>query len=184
MLKIAVGDIMTRNFVSAKPTSSIFECAKLIVKNGVNIVIITENRRLKGILTSTDILLAITKKPHLNLKKIRAIDIATKKVAVIKPSADILQALSKMKTYNFRRLPVLSRGELIGVVTLKDILKVDPSLYSETGELAEIREEEAKLKKANMRSPFEGLCENCGALSEILKVEGMLLCEDCRDELY
>jgi len=184
MRKVAVGDIMTRNFVSAKPTSSVFECAKELVKKRVNSVILADGPRLKGIITSTDILWAIIKKPHINLKKIKAIEIATKKVAVIKPSADILQALAKMKTYNFRRLPVLSKGELIGVITLKDILKIDPTLYTETGELAQIREEEIKIKNANINWPLEGLCDNCGAFSELLKVEGTLLCEDCRDELY
>jgi len=184
MRRVAVGDIMTVNFVSEKPNASLFECAKELVKKRVNSIILADGSRLKGIITSTDILWAITKKPNINLKKIKAIDIATKKVAVIKPSADINQALAKMRAYNFRRLPVLSKGELIGVITLKDILKVDPTLYTETGELHQIREEEIKLKKANISWPLEGLCDNCGAFSELLKVEGLLLCEDCRDDLH
>jgi len=184
MRKVAVGDIMTVNFVSAPPNASVFECAKKLVKNKVNSILVVQENKLKGILTSTDILVTVIKKHHISLKKIRAIEIATKKVAVIKPSADINQALAKMRTYNFRRLPVLSNGELIGVVTLKDILKVDPTLYTETGELAQIREEEMKLKRANINWPLEGLCDNCGAFSELLKVDGVLLCEDCRDELY
>jgi len=184
MRKVAVGDIMTINFVSAAPNASVFECAKKLVKNKVNSILIVQENKLKGIVTSTDILLTVTKRHHPNLKKIRAIEIATKNVAVIRPSSDIIQALEKMRTYNFRRLPVLSKGELIGVITLKDILKVDPSLYSETGELAQIREEEIKLKRANKNWPLEGLCENCGALSELLRVDSLSLCEDCRVELY
>ena len=184
MRRIAVGEIMTRNFVSVNPQTNLLKCSKEMVKNRVTSLIIKENMRLKGILTSTDILWAITKKPGLNLKEVNAIDVATRKVAVIKPSSDIGQALRKMKVYNFRRLPVLSKGEIIGVITLKDILRISPDLYSELGELGEIREESRKLKQTEAKWPSEGLCENCGAFSELLKVYDQLLCPDCREELY
>lgn len=176
---------MTRNLISVSPTASLHDCAKKMAKERIDSILITEGKRLIGILTSRDILWAITKKAGLDLQKIRGIDIATRKLAVIKPSADISQALKKMRSSNFRRLPVLSRGELIGVVTLKDILAVEPELYSEMHTLIdEIREEEQKLRKADKEYPSEGLCDNCGVFSELLKVEGQLLCLDCRDELY
>ncbi len=184
MRRIAVGDIMTRNFVSAKPSESLHDCAKKLAKERVNSLLITEGKKLVGILTARDILWAITKKPSIDLKKLRAIDIAARKVAVIKPSADLSQALRKMKTFNFRRLPVLSRGEVIGVLTLKDILRIEPELYSEITEFTDIREEERKIKEASESYPLEGFCDNCGAFSELLKVYDKLLCPDCREELY
>mgnify|MGYP001616874297 FL=1 len=175
---------MTRNFVSAKPSESLHDCAKKLAKERVNSLLITEGKKLVGILTARDILWAITKKPSIDLKKLRAIDIAARKVAVIKPSADLSQALRKMKTFNFRRLPVLSRGEVIGVLTLKDILRIEPELYSEITEFTDIREEERKIKEASESYPLEGFCDNCGAFSELLKVYDKLLCPDCREELY
>jgi CBS domain-containing protein len=185
MRKISVGDVMTRNLVSIAPTASLHDCAKKMAKERVDSLLITDGKRLLGILTSRDILWAITKKAGLDMQKIRGIDIATRKLAVIKPSADISDALRKMQASNFRRLPVLSRGELIGVVTLKDILAVEPEIYGEMHTLMdEIREEEQKIMKAEREYPSEGLCDNCGAFSELLKVEGQLLCADCRDELY
>lgn len=185
MRKISVGDIMTRNYVSASPSDSLHECAKKMARQRVDSLLITNKTRLVGILTSRDIIWAITKKPGLDLKKIKGIQVATKKLAVIKPSSDISQALEKMKASNFRRLPVISHGELLGVITLKDILAIAPELYGETRFLFDqIREEESKINRAAAKVPFEGLCENCGAFSDILKVEGQLLCPDCREELY
>ena len=175
---------MTRNFISARPSTSIHECASLMAKESVDSLLITEGKRLIGILTSRDILKAITKK-NTNIKKTKAVEIATRKLAVIKPSADISEAIEKMKALNFRRLPVLSKGQLIGVITLKDILSIEPHLYSEISGLTdEIRERERKITKAEADWPLEGLCENCGAFSDLLKVEGQLLCPDCRDELH
>lgn len=184
MAKIAVGDVMTRNFFSVSPDTNLLDCAKKLVKNRIGSLLVTLDSRLLGIITERDILWTITKKPGLDLKKLKAIEIATKKVAVIKPSADINQAIEKMKALNFKRLPVLARGKVIGMLTLKDILRIEPSLYNEITELHNIREEESKLSRANVSWPVEGFCESCGTFSELLKVEGKFLCLDCRDELY
>lgn len=185
MRKISVGDVMTRNVVTALPDASLHDCAKIMVKHDVNSLLIVSGKRLVGILTSGDILRAITKNPNIDLKKLKSYSFASKKIAVIKPSSDISQAVEKMKYLNFRRLPVISNGELLGVVTLKDILSVEPGLYAETNHLMDaIREFDVKLRQTEKQWPLEGLCENCGAFSELLRVQGQLLCADCRDELY
>ena|SRR3989344_2222683 len=185
MRRIAVGDVMTQNVVTASPDSSLRECAKVMAKERVNSLLITNGKKLVGILTARDILWALTKNPKLDLKKFKGINIANKKIAVIKPSADISEALNKMRSLNYRRLPVLSKGKLIGVVTLKDILSVEPSLYSETKFLMdEIREAERKEKQTSSNWSSEGLCDNCGAFSDLLRIEGQSLCTDCRDELH
>ncbi|PIN89915.1 hypothetical protein COU60_02370 [Candidatus Pacearchaeota archaeon CG10_big_fil_rev_8_21_14_0_10_34_76] len=185
--RVAVGDVMTRNFVSVTPNTNLQKCAKEMVSNRVNSLMISENRKLLGILTARDILWTIIKKPSINLAEINVRDIATKKVAVIKPSADISQALHKMKQFGFRRLPVLFRGDLVGLVTLKDILRVDPGLYNQLGELADIREETDKIKRLSIMKEdweSEGLCDECGSLSDLMKIEKRMLCSDCRNELY
>ena len=185
MRRISVGDIMTRNFTSVSPSDSLQKCAKKMVQERINSIVVIEGKHLLGILTARDILWALTKKSNLNLKKITSMEIAKRKIAVIKPSADISEALEKMRASNFRRLPVLSKGEIIGVVTLKDILAIEPALYAEVRNLIdEIKEEEIKIGKARSQWPLEGICENCGAFSELLKVEDMLLCPDCREEMY
>ncbi|MEI6731720.1 MAG: CBS domain-containing protein [archaeon] len=181
--KIPVGDIMTRNFVSVRPSSSLLDCAKLMVQEKVDSLVIVEGKRLVGIITSRDILWTIVKKPKINLKKVKSLDHATKRVAIIKPSADITEALEKMKQYNFRRLPVISDGEIIGVLTLKDILRVEPTLYHEVGELDAIREESRKLANITENPQEEGFCENCGSFSELMEINNQILCPDCRDEL-
>jgi len=184
MKRIAVGDVMTRNFISVTPETNLLQSAKIMVKKRVSGVPVVKDKRLLGMLTQGDILWAITKKHRLNLKEVKAIDIATRKIAVVKPSADLTQAFEKMRNLGLRRLPVMSKGDIVGMLTLKDILLIEPSLYGETNELGELREWEEKLKKAKRAWPLEGLCEECGAFSELLSVEGRLLCPDCCDELH
>src|SRR3989338_8541375 len=85
---IKVGDIMTRNFVSAKPDTNLIDCAKEMVKGRVGSLIIKEGQKLVGVLTERDILWAMIKKPKEGLEDVRAKDIATKKIVAVKPSAD------------------------------------------------------------------------------------------------
>lgn len=185
MRRVAVGDVMTRNFISVDPYTNLLDCARKMVKQRVGSLIITKDTKLIGIITQKDILWAITKKPRLDLRELKAVDVATRKVAVIKPSATIAEAFIKMKEYGFRRLPVLSRGELVGVLTLKDILAIDPTLYTETSELFDLRESEQKMRVLSSQEGWEteGLCEECGAFSDLVRVESRLLCADCRNDL-
>jgi CBS domain-containing protein len=185
MRRISVGDVMTRKVVTANANSTLHDCSKIMAKDRINSLLITRERKLVGILTSRDILWAITKQPGLDLKKVKGCDIASRKLAVIKPSADISQAITKMRSLNFRRLPVMSKGELIGVITLKDILSIEPQLYNEMKHLMdEIKESERKSEETEKEWPLQGLCDNCGAFSDLLKVYDQVLCADCREEMF
>lgn len=184
--KVAVGDVMTRHFASVHPTADLLECARKMVKEDITSLLVVEGTKLKGLLTQTNILWALTKKQNLDLKTVKAIDIAARKVAVIKPSADLAQAFQKMKRLGFRRLPVLSKGEVVGLLTIKDILKVEPEYFTKATSLFDVREEAQKMRRLTAPDELEseGFCDNCGAFSDLLRVENSNLCPDCRDEMY
>ncbi|MCW4053321.1 MAG: inosine-5-monophosphate dehydrogenase, partial [Candidatus Bathyarchaeota archaeon] len=80
---------------------------------------------------------------------------------------------------------VVYKGNLMGLISSRDILGVMP-------ELIEIIQERTRLEdyaqaEENMvaeEAPLSGYCDRCGVFSENLKdVDGQNLCEDCRIEL-
>ena len=179
---IRVGDIMTRNFISISPEVSLRKAVKLMVKKRISSLILKEGGILKGILTQKDILWALTKKE--NLKGIKAKDVCTKKITTIRPSADIYDALKLMKKRKFRRLPVVIKKRLVGYLTLKDILKIEPELFEIVKENYAIKEHKEKIKrKETEQSLDEGLCEECGNFDILYNIDGRLICESCRDEM-
>lgn len=121
---IKVGDVMTRKFVSVKSNVSVRDCAKLMMKKHVGSLIISDGQKLSGILTEGDILLAVAK--GIDMKKTNVAKIMTKKVIGINPSKDIYDALALMKSRKVRWLPILADGNVIGFLTEKDILKLQP----------------------------------------------------------
>jgi len=181
---VKVGDIMTRNFISVKPDTSLLECAKKMVKKRVGSLILKENDKLKGIVTEGDIIWALTKKSRRELSKIKASEIAPRKLVTIKPSADLYEALQKMNRTKYRWLPVTIKGNVIGFLTLKDILRIEPSLFDTVSEIMPIREESEKLKRRRIGEKFkEGLCEECGNFDILYGVDNRMICEACRDAM-
>lgn len=181
---VRVGDIMTRNFFSVKPETSILDCAKNMVKKRVGSLILKEGDELKGIITEGDIIWAMTKKPAKELSKIKASEIAPKKLITISPSADLYQALQKMKKTKYRWLPVTLNRNIIGFLTLKDVLRIEPGLFETVSEIMQIREESEKLKRRKAGEIFkEGSCEDCGRFGLLYKLDNRMICEECRDAM-
>jgi CBS domain-containing protein len=179
---VKVGDLMTRNFVSAKPEISVLNSVNLMVKNRVGSLILEEKGILKGILTESDIMWALSKKG--DLSGIKAIDIATKKITTIRPSADVYDAVKIMKHAKFRRLPVTVKKTVIGYLTLKDILKIQPELFEIAIEGARIREEDEKFARIEDAVPFEeGICEECENFDMLFHQDGRFICESCMEDI-
>ncbi|MCX6747982.1 MAG: CBS domain-containing protein [Candidatus Pacearchaeota archaeon] len=183
-LGIKVGDLMTRDFVSVKPETSLQECSKIMIKKRVGSLVLTENKQLRGLLTERDIIWALTKTR--DLKKIKAIEIANKKIVTIKPSADITEALGKMRKSKYRWLPVVIEGKIIGFLTLKDILRIEPSLFEiASSHLFQIKEEQAKLKRkaSRVKGVKDGVCEECGGFDILDRIDGKLICDNCKEDM-
>lgn len=181
---VKVGDVMTRDFVSAKPDISVLSAIKLMVKKRVGSLVLEEKELLKGILTEGDIMWALSKKSGKDLAKVKAEEICTRKITTIKPSADIYDAMRLMKKAKFRWLPVTIKKRVIGLLTMKDILRIQPELFEIAKENYSIKEETEKLKRIKSGESFkEGVCEECGNFDILYNLDGQLMCEECREAM-
>ena len=185
---VKVGDIMTRDFVSVNPNVSVIDCARLMIKKRVGSLVLQEDKKLKGLLIERDIIWAMTKRPVEELKNIKAKDLAKKKISIIKPSADLYDALQKMRKSKYRWLPVVVKKKVIGFLTLKDIIRIEPDLFeiAHSQGAFEIKEEKEKLRRRERKQESwirEDMCEECGNFSLLYKQDGRLICESCREEM-
>jgi len=183
---VKVGDVMTRDFISINPDISVLDCAKKMVKNHVGSLVIQNKGELKGIITEKDIIWALTKKEKKDLSKIKCLDITSRKIATIRPDLDLIDALQRMKKTKFRRLPVVVKNKVIGLLTLKDILRIEPDLFdiAYATNAMQIREEDEKRERKDSPKSFRvGICEECGNEDMLYKVDGVLICESCSDKM-
>ncbi len=183
---IKVGDIMTRNYISISPDTNLLECAKIMIKKRVGSLIIKENGALKGLITERDIIWCISKKSKQNLEDIKAIDFSPKKLISISPSSDLYTALIKMKRSKYRWLPVVVKKNVVGFLTIKDILKIEPTLFDIARQSYLIKEESEKIKRikdSENKNLQIGICEECGNQGILEKVDGIYICESCKDSM-
>lgn len=179
---VKVGDVMTRKFVSVNPTMNIVDCAKLMTKKNVGSLIIKEKQKMKGIATEGDVMKAVAK--GMDLKKTQIGKIMTKNVVGINPSKDLFDAFMVMRKKKVRWLPVLVDKNIIGLLTFKDVLKIQPDLFDIAIQNLKIAEEEEKFKRIRAIDEYrwvrEGPCQECGVYDLLYKIGGRYLCAECR----
>ena len=185
MKKRTVAEVMTRDPITISPKTNLLECAKKMVQKNTGSLLIVDKKRLVGFISERDVLWAFVKKSRADLSKISVMEIATKKIATTKPDSTLQETIDKMKKLKFRRLPVVRNKELVGIVTIKDILNFFPEIYPEISELDRVKEESEKLKriKGFKEKDFtrQGICEECGTTDILYRIDGRLLCESCKD---
>lgn len=175
-----VGDAMTQKPVMISPTATLKQCADLMAKKHIGSVLVEEKDKIVGVLSEQDIVRKAVAKGTAGKKKVK--DIMEKNLITVSPDKDIFEAIRIMRDYNIRHLPVMHKGKFVGLVTMKDILKIEPDLFELLVEKFEIREEQKK--PAHKIGENEGVCELCGEYAENLStVDGIQVCPKCEEEL-
>lgn len=136
---------MTNKPIIASKEMSLVEAAKLMDEENVNSLLIEENEKAKGIITDEDLVRKVIAK-GLDPKKARLKDVMSQDLVTIKSNRDIYDALILMRQNNIRQLPVVDNDKLVGFLTSKDILKLQPELFDIFAEKYEIREQNRKLQ--------------------------------------
>lgn len=180
--RLLVKDVMSSPVVTTEEEESSDKVAHIMDENDLGCVIVTNKAGTPlGIITERDLVVRVLAR-NLKPDTIKAMEIMTSPLVTIEPEATISEAARKMSKLDIRRLGVLYKGNLVGIISSKDILKVMPELIETIQERTRI--EDAGATEEAEETPLSGYCDRCGVYSENLKdVNGQNLCEDCRIEL-
>lgn len=175
-----VMDAMTINPVILSKDISLQQCAKIMEKKHVGAVLIGTKDNVEGLLTEQDIVRRVIGKGINPLEK-KVGDFMEKKLLKISPEKDIFDAIKIMRDKNIRHLPVFDGKKFKGLLTLKDVLKIQPRLFDLMVSKFELREEQRKpIFKPKEK---EGICQTCGNYSEeLFNIDEVLMCKKCKEE--
>ncbi len=169
-----VCDAMTRKPIAISPETTAKEAARIMQQKDVGSLVVKENDELKGYITEQGLVHKVIAR-GMDPEKTAVRDIMVKDVETISPDADVYDALLEMKDSDVRQLPVLDGGKLVGLLTVKDILKIQPQLFELIVDKLHLREESAKPVAS-----AEGTCDNCGSFSgKLYERESNFLCSKC-----
>jgi CBS domain-containing protein len=179
-----VKDVMSSPVITIDEEAPADKVAGLMDKHGYGcIIVVNKEGKPIGIITEKDLIgrvLAVNMKPD----SVRAKDTMTTPLITIEPDETITEAARKMSRLNIRRLGVVYKGELIGLVSSKDIVAVMPELIETIQERALIEGENRAHEASVEESGSAGYCDRCGIWSDnLMQTNGESLCEECRIEL-
>jgi len=119
---IKITEYMSKPIISADNKDTIRDAVTKMAKHDIGSIIIVENKKPIGIVTERDILRVVAKKLDLDTPINK---IMTKNVATVTESATVIDIASLMKKRVVRRIVVVNKkGEVIGIVTSKDLIDI------------------------------------------------------------
>lgn len=180
--KMLVRDVMSSPVVTIDEDEPVNRAAANMDMKDLGAVIV-QNKSGKsiGIITERDIVKRVVAK-NLKPDTVKAKAIMTTPLVMIEPEATIVDAARRMTRLDIRRLGVIYKGNLVGIISSKDVLGVMP-------ELLEIYQERSRIEGANEEeekedAPLSGYCDRCNTYSDTLKErDGQNICDECRAEL-
>ncbi|MCU0638040.1 MAG: CBS domain-containing protein [Methanothrix sp.] len=179
--EIPVRDIMTRPVITAGAELDILSAARKMASANVGSLIIVSGGNPAGILTERDLVKKVLAE-GIDPRTLHAADVMSTPVISVEPDASLNDAAALMLRSGVKRLPVMSNGKLVGIITDTDLASGSASIGMNDilSDLLEMHRE-----SVNFDLPAglpRGICEVCGQLSDTLEnVNGELLCWSCRD---
>jgi CBS domain-containing protein len=123
--KTVVRDIMSKQLISADPSTTLFQIAKLM-EQGVGAILIKKDSIPAGIITDRDFAIKVAANKY-------SLDSTVDKVAsyplkTIKPDESVLKAAEMMASLKIRKLVVMDNQEIVGIITSTDVVKLVASI--------------------------------------------------------
>ena len=127
VLSLKVEDAMTEDVVTIDADVSVKKAVDLMNKHEIGCLIVTRNAKAVGIVTERDMLSRVLGMSR-NSEKTKVSEIMTSPLVVADPGMDLEEAARLMFKMKVKKLPVVSEGNLLGLVTLTDIARFQPQI--------------------------------------------------------
>lgn len=107
--------------ISVQPNTSVFEALQLMAEKNIGAVLVTSGNKLVGILSERDYARKIILKGKTS-KETKVDEIMTSQVLFVHPEQSVEDCMAIMSAKHIRHLPVLEKGELIGIISIGDVV--------------------------------------------------------------
>ena len=134
---ILVRDVMSKSVKTIKVDDSVFDAVIKMNKFDIGSVIVMNGNRPVGIITGKNVLVKVVE-PRIDPTLIRAKDAMTSPLITINADSTIEEAATIMSKKHVKKLAVIERDKLVGVISTSDIVRANPTQISILQELLKI----------------------------------------------
>ncbi len=114
-----VSDIMSRNVVTVTGDDTFADAANVLHEHKISSVIVQGEGGPAGIVTERDFVNLISAGQDPNNVKVG--DRMTRDLATVESKSDIAEAAKVMAERRIRHLPVVDKGQLVGIISIRDL---------------------------------------------------------------
>lgn len=140
---IQVSEVMTRRPVVLALGKTVVEAADLMRRHSIGSLLVMNDRTLEGLVTLEDIVYKVVAENNC-CSDLKIEEIMSTNIVSVKPTDDVSDAMELMTENNIKQLPVISENELVGFLTAKDILRIEPAIIDLTIEQVKLQEDYRK----------------------------------------
>jgi CBS domain-containing protein len=108
--------------LSVEPSVPLREALKTMMDNNVGSLLVIDGGRVVGLLTERDFARAVAVKGETSLAGVVA-DVMVADVLFVSPDTTVDECMALMTEKRTRHLPVLEHDELVGIVSIGDVVK-------------------------------------------------------------
>ena len=130
------------NVITVRPDQSLKDAIELLVEHDIGaLIVVDELGQPVGIISERDIIREAARTETVLAQTVARV--MTKDLIVASPQDDLGVILQTMIAGHFRHLPIIDQERLIGVISIRDVLKVQLDEYQgEVDTLTEIIEDQ------------------------------------------
>ncbi len=123
---LEVGDVMTPNVITEDEETLVTKLSKEMELGNIGSIVITKADKPVGIVTDRDIAIKVCAMKR-NPAEVCAREIMSSPLLTIERDASLERACELLAENGVRRLPVLEDNELVGIVSVRNILTRSPT---------------------------------------------------------
>lgn len=106
---------------SIPPESTVFEAINLMAEKNVGALLVMEKGRLMGVVSERDYTRKVILQGRAS-KQTSVREIISAQVIYVDPQASVQECMRLMVTHRIRHLPVIQQGDVVGVVSIGDLV--------------------------------------------------------------
>ena len=113
----------TKSLVTTTEDTPVTEAVSMMTRDNIHSLMVMKDDQMIGIFTDRDYVYKIVATQR-DPAQLKVGDVMTKEVTTVSPDASIKACIELMHDGKFRHLPITEAGQVIGMISMTDVMKI------------------------------------------------------------